>query len=389
MVAGMRISGKHGPLVDNPLQVEGAAKMRKVKQRLYGYVLESSGNNKYLVRFDNNLEKVCASGSLKIEAQSAAIPPNEVPATRAPGAATMNACDAPLACDPDGASSSEEEDPMVDLVNDPAVVNIGAINESADPPLDESMDDDIQDARPETYKDRLRIHRARIATMIGEKVEIVAGPKRNPHSRVTWEVIENHVAPVEPEVDKVRAMHMKSVGYKAIDELLQEENFQDPASASSDGTSYSQTPLRPTDLSKSTVFAKMWLNLVFVNWRVSMEDLNRCVDKHNITAAKKIKLFSSSEFLSAHSIIIAAAVYSMNGSRLWDNDGGGKNDEWETILQPPGFDKYMKLYRFKQFRQLIPRIFEKEELKDSDPWWQFKGAINSFNQIRKVLCHLL
>ena len=134
--------------------------MRKVKKRLYGYVLESSGNNKYLVRFDNNLEKVCASGTLKIEAQSATIPPNEVPATPAPDDATMDACDAPLACDPDGASSSEEEDPMVDLVNDPAVVNIGAINESADPPLDESMDDDIQDARPETYNDRLRIHQA-------------------------------------------------------------------------------------------------------------------------------------------------------------------------------------------------------------------------------------
>ena len=79
----------------------------------------------------------------------------------------------------------------------------------------------------------------------------------------------------------------------------------------------------------------------------------------------------------------------MNGSRLWNNNGEGKNKEWETILQPPGFDKYMKLYRFKQFRQLIPRMFEKEDLKDSDPWWQFKGAIDSFNQIRKVLCHLL
>ena len=37
----------------------------------------------------------------------------------------MDACDSHLACDPDGASSSEREDPMVELVNDPAVVNIG------------------------------------------------------------------------------------------------------------------------------------------------------------------------------------------------------------------------------------------------------------------------
>ena len=80
--------------------------------------------------------------------------------------------------------------------------------------------------------------------------------------------------PIEPEVDKVRAIHTKSTGYKAIEELLQEENFQDPISASGNVTSKCQTPLRLTDASKSTVFAKMWLNLAFVNWRVSMEDLN-------------------------------------------------------------------------------------------------------------------
>ena len=68
MVAGIRVSGKHGEYVDNPLQVEGSAKKREEKMRLYGYVMESSGSNKYLVHFDNNLEKVCSSSTLKIEA---------------------------------------------------------------------------------------------------------------------------------------------------------------------------------------------------------------------------------------------------------------------------------------------------------------------------------
>lgn len=187
--------------------------------------------------------------------------------------------------DADGASLSEEEDPMVDLVNDHVVVNIGVINKSADPPLEESIDNDLEDARPDTYKDRLKTYRARIAAMIGEEVERTAGPRRKPHSKVTWEVVENHTAHNEPEVAKVRKEHISKVGYKDIDALLREEKCQDPVSASGDGTSYSQTPLRPTDTSKCTIFANMRLNLSFVNWHRSFEDLNKCVE--NTTSIKQ------------------------------------------------------------------------------------------------------
>ena len=44
----------------------------------------------------------------------------------------------------------------------------------------------------------------------------------------------------------------------------------------------------------------------------------------------------------------------------------------------------MRLYRFKQFRTIIPKIYEQVDLKDTDPWWQFKGAIDDFNAIRKA-----
>ena len=67
MVAGMRVSGKHGEYT----MTEGGQKSR---QRIYGYVMESSGNNKYLVRFDNNMEKECFSNTLKIESDAAAVP---------------------------------------------------------------------------------------------------------------------------------------------------------------------------------------------------------------------------------------------------------------------------------------------------------------------------
>ena len=148
MVAGMRVSGKHGEYAAT--QVDGTAKKRRSKTRIYGYVLESRGNNKYLVRFDNNLEKECSSGTLKIEAQTVAVPQDEVQAITTEDAAGP---------DPDEYSSSKDKDPNIDLLQDHVVVNIGAINESADPCLEEeARTNDLQDNCPDTYKDRLRSH---------------------------------------------------------------------------------------------------------------------------------------------------------------------------------------------------------------------------------------
>ena len=33
---------------------------------------------------------------------------------------------------------------------------------------------------------------------------------------------------------------------------------------------------------------------------------------------------------------------------------------------------------------VIPKVYEQPDLKDTDPWYQFKGAIDEFNRIRKV-----
>lgn len=45
----------------------------------------------------------------------------------------------------------------------------------------------------------------------------------------------------------------------------------------------------------------------------------------------------------------------------------------------------MKLYRFKEFRHFLPKIFEQPMEKDSDPWYCFSSAVNEFNEIRNEL----
>ena len=67
-------------------------------------------------------------------------------------------------------------------------------------------------------------------------------------------------------------------------------------------------------------------------------------------------------------MVIGAVVFSVNGARLWDKgDNKERDTEWMSMVQPPGYDNYMKLYRFKQFRMIIPKIYEQKELNDTDP----------------------
>ena len=71
----------------------------------------------------------------------------------------------------------------------------------------------------------------------------------------------------------------------------------------------------------------------------------------------------------AHALLIAATCYSTSGNKLWNSGSNDdKEDHWDSILECPGFEKYMKLYRFKQFRKFLPLVFENESIKEEDPW---------------------
>ena len=40
--------------------------------------------------------------------------------------------------------------------------------------------------------------------------------------------------------------------------------------------------------------------------------------------------------------------------------------------------------RFKDFRRFLPAIYADESKKETDPWYQFSGAIDEFNVIRQA-----
>ena len=62
IIEGTRVSGSFGELIPNPK----GPKLRRVREQLFGTVLQSIGTNKYTVRFDNIMERECTSNVMKI-----------------------------------------------------------------------------------------------------------------------------------------------------------------------------------------------------------------------------------------------------------------------------------------------------------------------------------
>lgn len=55
-----------------------------------------------------------------------------------------------------------------------------------------------------------------------------------------------------------------------------------------------------------------------------------------------------------------------------------------SILEPAGFTKHMKEYRFKDFRRFFTAAMADKILElEVDPWWQFADYVRRFNQNRK------
>jgi len=55
--------------------------------------------------------------------------------------------------------------------------------------------------------------------------------------------------------------------------------------------------------------------------------------------------------------------------------------DWQSIMPHPNFDCFILEYRFRQFQDFFPFIFQDASVKDIDPWWQFSGAVKEFLMI--------
>jgi len=92
--------------------------------------------------------------------------------------------------------------------------------------------------------------------------------------------------------------------------------------------------------------------------------------------------FSEKEFLIGLGIMVAAAGFNWRGCELWAK--ASKQDPmdsdpktWGNIIPSPDFGRYMGGNRFKEYRKVIAAIWQDNNIKETDPWWEFITAIKS------------
>ncbi|MFO0446615.1 MAG: hypothetical protein ACK51L_03005 [bacterium] len=255
---GQRVSGSVGPLIANP----DPSKKRKVRARLYGYIIEESGSKHYKVQFDDGQTLAVASNSLRIERAAANLPPSERPQPTSHAASSAN--DAGDISDPDEAEQEDERgDPQAEAADD-----------EADPSDDEGRQESggiyVGEDLPKNHHEKLIDARKRIQEMLGEKTT---------QGKFTWTVIAEHHADDLPEE--------RFIGVKGI-----ELHRADPAQ----------------------IYSDLLLHIMFRDWRQSLKQMNAKITEHNESNTKAlVPLFQDHEFITSLALMIGAACFSEQG----------------------------------------------------------------------------
>jgi hypothetical protein len=135
------------------------------------------------------------------------------------------------------------------------------------------------------------------------------------------------------------------------------------------------------NMPRDEVFARMFFHLMWIGIDEQLVKLNAPIDNFNEdipVSRQRIKIFSKSELIVGHALFVAAVGFSEKGIHLFDTQA-----DVDSFSPPPSFRNYMKLHRFKVWKQFILKVNEdKARERDGDPWWKFATAISGFNHVR-------
>jgi hypothetical protein len=108
-----------------------------------------------------------------------------------------------------------------------------------------------------------------------------------------------------------------------------------------------------TECTREQALAYLFFHLMFVDWRVTFGKINSEIMKANWKQGEKVRPLTEQEFLTALGLLIAAAEYGQLGASLWkecDKKDSHEKEEWESMVPHPSFEKFTRLYRFKEFQ---------------------------------------
>jgi hypothetical protein len=349
-----RVSGALGEYIDGPTK-------RRRRNRIFGHIISAVGERKYLVRFDDGTEKECPSAVLRVEKVAASLPPDvqlPVPATHVEAVEAEDVQEEVADQDeeealPEAPEVEEEEVAAEKQAGEEESEEVAAeTSDSAPSGMIGQLPTESEVANSTSGKDYATLKKLawdKVKSLLGS--EVVVKTKKN--GSMTWKVIES--------IDN--------------DDVIPEHN----------NSQYGLKKFSCGDYKKSDIIAKIFLRLMFNDWREKVEKLNNAV----IASKAKCRLFTGKEFLTGLAIIIGAAEFARRGSDLFGvkdqvaDDDDDDTDAWPSLCQDPHFEQYMPFSRWKDLRRFFPEIFADETKKETDPWYQFSSAIDEFNSIRQ------
>lgn len=109
-------------------------------------------------------------------------------------------------------------------------------------------------------------------------------------------------------------------------------------------------------------------------------DMTKDVAKVNEAMAKAQKNpaeLTVGEWVVFLSLLVGATLQKQSGHALWD-----PVEERPFTRGHPGFADYMRRRRFDEIKSSCTAAFSDEDLKGTDPWFQFRPGVDAFNANR-------
>ena len=337
LLLGSIVSGKFGPL---DLPYPGAR--RRTRKVIVGRITNIVDEHEHEVLFQGyDVPITCKSSKLRL------VPENEIPPT-------FRTVSDDIDDDPNGSISSDDDEDAFDEDYDLNEDEYDFVLDDLPLTQDSNETDDLEEEEEEevemTYKDKLSAALDRIKILSGTPVHVRT---KSPARSIKWIVVDKVVS--NTTMTPANRVGMRS-------EII--DNAQEAAE------------------SHGCLDAELFLALQFTDqMSEKLSLLNEAVAEfnHQANISRKVAYFSVREFYVALGLFVGSVCYAPNSAALWNN-----NDEEEFLTLEPNlmFEDHMKDYRFREFRRFFPCVYKNFDIKHTDPWWEFKDAVDEFNSNR-------
>ena len=148
-------------------------------------------------------------------------------------------------------------------------------------------------------------------------------------------MVEESVPVRTPELVEIRDTLSSKIGFKNLLEFLYKFGYEESNSNNScsfESCTSSNIDRKALSPNESTIFAELFLKLMYKNWEGKLEKMNYYIEESNASNPKKaIKIFNKTDFIIGHALIIGATCYCQSGLVLFAY-GKEQEEAWDTII---------------------------------------------------------